>query len=104
MKQSLCLRVTLLSCLVAAMPAAAAGINGINNGMPNRISMNCTTAKGKPVTDPSVCASGGCVDAQGKPVVDASVCATPPAAGTTVTEPTSPDGKIGKSRSNIQNN
>jgi hypothetical protein len=96
----------LLACLggVIALPAAAAGINGVNNGMPNRISMNCTTAKGKPVTDPATCASEGCVDSSGKPVVDASVCAASPATGATGAEPASPDGKITKSRSNIQNN
>lgn len=91
--------------------ASAAGINGINNGMPNRLSMNrCMDPSGKPVTDPAACASGGCIDASGKPVTDAASCAaSPPATGPTgATGPTDPSavegGKITKSRSNIQNN
>lgn len=85
--------------LLVALPASAAGINGVNNNMPNRISMNCTTAKGKPVTDPATCASGGCVDDTGKPVTDPSACALPPTG-----EPAAQQGTINKSKSNVKNN
>lgn len=36
----------------------------------------CTDSGGKPVTDPSVCASGMCKDSTGKPVTDPAVCAS----------------------------
>lgn len=35
----------------------------------------CTDSSGKPVTDPSVCASGMCKDSSGKPVSDPAACA-----------------------------
>ena len=41
----------------------------------------CTDSSGKPVTDPSVCASGMCKDATGKPVTDPSVCASASVSG-----------------------
>jgi hypothetical protein len=63
-KQGLILRPALAAgFLLVVAPAFAAGDINASNGMPNRISMNCTTAKGKPVTDPATCASEACVDA-----------------------------------------
>ncbi len=85
--------------LLVALPASSAGINSVNNNMPNRISMNCMTAKGKPVTDPAICASGGCVDDTGKTVTDPSVCASPP-----TDQPAAQQGTINKSKSNVKNN
>lgn len=85
--------------LLVALPASSAGTNAVNNDMPNRISMNCTTPKGKPVTDPAACASGGCIDETGKTVTDPSVCASPPSG-----EPASQQGTINKSKSNVKNN
>ena len=85
--------------LLVALPASSAGINAINSGMPNRISMNCTTPKGKPVTDPAACASGGCIDETGKTVTDPSVCAAPPSG-----EPAPQQGSINRSKSNVKNN
>lgn len=85
--------------LLVALPAFSAGINSVNNGMPNRLSMNCTTAKGKPVTDPATCASEDCVDANGKKVTDPSVCASPPAG-----QPAPQQSGVVKSKSNITNN
>ncbi len=88
--------------ILAALPAFAAGGINSNNSMPNRISMNCTTAKGAPVTDPAVCASEGCIDAHGKPVTDVSTCSS--SSGTHSADPAPAEGKVTKSRSNIQNN
>lgn len=100
MTRSRLLRPALIAgAMLIAVPTFAAGINGINNGMPNRLSMNCTTAKGKPVTDPATCASEGCVDANGKTVTDPSVCASPPAG-----QPAPAQSGVVKSKSNITNN
>ncbi len=89
--------------LLVALPASSAGINTVNNGMPNRISMNrCMDPSGKPVTDPAVCASSGCVDDTGKKVTDPATCAAPPSSG-----PASPppqQGTVVKSKSNVRNN
>ena len=85
--------------LLVAIPASSAGINAVISNMPNRISMNCTTAKGKAVTDPATCASEDCVDANGKKVTDPSVCASPPSG-----QPAPQQGTIVKSKSNITNN
>ena len=85
--------------LLVALPAASAGINAVNNNMPNRISMNCTTPKGKAVTDPATCASEGCIDNSGKAVTDPSVCASTPSGQSPIQQDT-----IVKSKSNVKNN
>jgi hypothetical protein len=71
MKQGTLLGSALVAALaLAAMPAAAA-----DKASP-KLATACVDSSGKPVTDASVCASGGCVDASGKPVTDVSVCAS----------------------------
>lgn len=89
--------------MFTALPALAAGVNGINNSMPNRISMNrCMDPSGKPVTDPAACASGGCVDDTGRKVTDPSTCASPPSSGPV--SPAPQQDTIVKSKSNVKNN
>ena len=100
MKQGLLLRPALAAgFLLVAAPAFAAGDINAGNGMPNRISMNCTTPKGKVVTDPAACASGDCIDASGKKVTDPSVCTSPPSG-----HPAPQQSSVVKSKSNITNN
>jgi hypothetical protein len=89
--------------LLFALPASSAGVNGINNSMPNRISMNrCMDPSGKPVTDPAACASGGCVDDTGRKVTDPSTCASPPSSAPA--SPAPEQDTIIKSKSNVKNN